>query len=71
MTEDEETKSKRDGEATTESSLQFKSFALDSESETYLLKLDWKTRYACYGYKGGNSGDPSSHWGFFTWMIIM
>ncbi|KAJ5259314.1 hypothetical protein N7478_012295 [Penicillium angulare] len=53
-------------------SLKIVSFGPDKDN-TYILKLDWKTRYACYDYKGGNAGntDPSKHWGFFTWMIII
>jgi len=45
-----------------------------------VLRLSWKTKYACEGQKGkpdesknksGSSGSQSSHWGFFTWFIIM
>jgi hypothetical protein len=35
-----------------------------------VLRLEWQTKYACEGA----SSDPSnrnSHWGFFTWFIIM
>lgn len=52
-------------------SLQFKSFG-PSDNNTYLLKLDWKTRYACDDYLSGKKGSSSSsHWGFFTWFIVM
>lgn len=53
------------------SSLQFKSFA-PSDDDTYILRLDWRTKYACDEYnddKGDNAG--SNSWGFFTWLIIM
>lgn len=59
-------------------SLQFKSFG-PADDDTYVLKLNWRTRYACDNYRDepgeknpdGGNGDGSSHWGFFTWLIIM
>lgn len=59
-------------------SLSFKSFG-KADGDSYVLKLDWRTRYACDEYKRGDGkGDDDdkedtsgSHWGFFTWMIIM
>ncbi|CAL5866954.1 uncharacterized protein PFLUO_LOCUS1166 [Penicillium psychrofluorescens] len=66
-------------------SLSFKSFG-KADDDSYVLKLDWRTRYACDEYKGGDGkgddgGDDDddddrkdasgSHWGFFTWMIII
>lgn len=51
-------------------SLQFKSFG-PSDNNTYLLKLDWKTRYACDDYLSSKKGSSSSSWGFFTWFIVM
>lgn len=50
-------------------SLQFKSFD-HTEDDTYVLKLDWRTRYACDDYQRGKI-DNDNHWGFFTWLIIM
>lgn len=50
-------------------SLQFKSFGL-ADDDSYVLRLDWRTRYACDHYVDENKGE-SSHWGFFTWLIIM
>lgn len=53
-------------------SLRFKSFGPSGDNTTYLLKLDWKTRYACDDYLGSKKGgSSSSHWGFFTWFIVM
>ena len=51
-------------------SLQFKSFGPVGDN-AYVLKLDWKTRYACDDYLGSRKGDSSGHWGFFTWFIVM
>ena len=50
-------------------SLQFKSFEPDDDG-VYLLKLDWRTRYGCDNYQRGKA-NSSSHWGFFTWILIM
>ncbi|KAK1144691.1 type II membrane protein [Aspergillus melleus] len=64
--EDEE-KQRRDEDRR---SLQFKSFGL-VDDDSYVLRLDWRTRYACDNYVDDNKGDSSSHWGFFTWLIII
>ncbi|KAL4970406.1 autophagy-related protein 27 [Aspergillus stella-maris] len=50
-------------------SLQFKSFG-KADDDTYVLRLDWKTRYACDNYIEDNSSS-SNHWGFFTWLIVI
>ena len=37
-----------------------------------VLRLNWRTKYACENYKDGNgSVDASDGWGFFTWFILM
>jgi hypothetical protein len=51
-------------------SLQFESFG-PADDNSYVLKLKWRTRYACDNYVRDRKGDGSSHWGFFTWLIIM
>ncbi|KAI9932129.1 hypothetical protein MW887_009638 [Aspergillus wentii] len=52
-------------------SLQFKSFG-PGDDNSYVLKLDWRTKYACDDYLKDNPGEASSnHWGFFTWLIII
>jgi len=38
--------------------------------EEGVLKLEWRTKQACEQQAGGD-GDGGSHWGFFTWFIIM
>ncbi|KAL4934418.1 autophagy-related protein 27 [Aspergillus undulatus] len=50
-------------------SLQFKSFG-KADDDTYVLRLDWKTRYACDNYLR-DSGSSSNHWGFLTWLIVI
>ncbi|KAJ5450272.1 uncharacterized protein N7458_006721 [Penicillium daleae] len=64
----DEEKRRRD-EKSRDGSLQFKSFEL-GEDDTYILKLDWRTRYACDDYQRGKQNNSNS-WGFFTWMIII
>jgi len=43
--------------------------------EISVLRLSWKTKYACENQKGKPDADrsvpASSHWGWFTWFIIM
>lgn len=56
-------------EGAKDASLQFKGFGPDDD-DTYILKLDWRTRYACDDYQRGKQNSSSS-WGFFTWLIIM
>lgn len=58
-----------DGEKASEQSLQYKSFG-PNEDGVYVLKLEWRTRYACDEYQKGKEAS-SNHWGFFTWMIII
>ena len=37
-----------------------------------VLRLNWRTKYACENYKDGNdSVDASEGWGFFTWFVLM
>jgi len=64
-----------EGKDPKERSLQYVSYGSRDE-ETDLLRLLWKTKYACEDYEdddgddNGSSG-KSSHWGFFTWFIII
>lgn len=47
----------------------------EKEKDADVLRLTWYTQYACEkrdGNEKDDGGDPSgSHWGFFTWFIIM
>lgn len=48
------------------------SFESGEDEESYVLKLDWKTRYACDTYLRDHEEEKAGgHWGFFTWLIIM
>ena len=41
--------------------------------DTWVLTLEWTTKYACEGAHGKDDENKASsgHWGFFTWLIIM
>ena len=47
--------------------------SFDIVDDYRVLSLEWRTKYACENSNGGNSSETekSSHWGFFTWLIIM
>jgi hypothetical protein len=53
-------------------SLSFVSYGA-TDDKTDLLRLNWRTKYACEDYEDDDDGssNKSSHWGFFTWFIIM
>ncbi|KAI1768900.1 autophagy-related protein 27 [Hypoxylon sp. FL1150] len=54
-------------------SLIFNSYQpLDENSNIDVLRLTWLSKYACEKREDGGSDDqPSSHWGFFTWVVIL
>lgn len=73
---EEETK-KSEEEKKKEKSLKFVSYDTD-DKELHVLRLEWKTKYACEGVGGEDPPSPpppppdqGSSWGFFTWFIIM
>lgn len=35
------------------------------------LQVTWYTKYACESSVPGDNTDTSSHWGFFTWLVIL
>ncbi|KAL1953022.1 hypothetical protein VTO42DRAFT_3750 [Malbranchea cinnamomea] len=51
-------------------SLRFISYGHEDGTDSDVLRLEWLTKYACEGYEG-DDGNKSSHWGFFTWLIIL
>ena len=42
----------------------------EDEKDAKVLRLQWKTRYACEDAKDEGSSS-SGGWGFFTWFILM
>ncbi|KAK6593618.1 hypothetical protein H4I95_11407 [Botrytis cinerea] len=54
-----------------DSSLQFVRLDKD-KGDADILRLTWRTKYACEdGPKDDGDDKKSSHWGFFTWFIIV
>ena len=43
------------------------------DDKTDVLRLNWRTKYACEDFEDDDdeSSSKGSHWGFFTWFIIM
>lgn len=63
----------KDGEKN-KASLSLISYKVEGEGDrqTEVLRLQWKTKYACEGQTEHKpSPSKSSHWGFFTWFLIM
>jgi hypothetical protein len=54
-------------------SLIFNSYGpLDSDKDVDVLRLTWKTKWACENAADeGGEDKPSNHWGFFTWLVIL
>lgn len=59
--------------------LQFVRYEMDTDNAIKVLRLRWKTKFACEGAasapdkdEGGDDKDNASKgWGFFTWLIII
>ena len=54
----------------TSPSLKFRSYKTDKE-DADVLRLEWRTKYACADSKDEEDEKKTQHWGFFTWFIIM
>lgn len=57
-------------------SLIFESFKLEGSNPAIkTLRLTWYTKYACETAMGNDPGENvglnKSHWGFFTWFVVM
>ena len=55
---------------TTSPSLEFFSYDT-SGSDADVLRLTWRTKYACEDAKSEKDAEKAKHWGFFTWFILM
>lgn len=65
---------KRDGDApppTNATALLWKAYGPEGDAD--VLRLEWRTKYACESAaeEGEETGGPTTHWGFFTWFIIV
>jgi hypothetical protein len=43
----------------------------EGEGDVDVLRLSWQTKYACEDSKDEQDAEKGSHWGFFTWFILM
>lgn len=56
---------------TNNTSLTFLSYgAEEGTPSTDILRLDWRTQYACEDFVE-EEGDSTGGWGFFTWLILL
>ena len=73
--EDEDDEDKGDEEEPEDpASLRFISYRQeeDKDDTVGILRLEWKTKYACEGQTEHESRPKgSAHWGFFTWLFIV
>lgn len=62
-----------DGEEEDDASLKFLSYKSEGEGKNAIdvLRLNWRTKYACEDEIEKTPTSSSNHWGFFTWFIIM
>jgi len=65
-----EGKDPKEGEGAEEQSLKFISYDT-TNSDKDVLRLEWRTKYACEDLEKDPGADQGHHWGFFTWFIIM
>ncbi|OLN95235.1 Autophagy-related protein 27 [Colletotrichum chlorophyti] len=61
---------------TPETALIWNSYGPAEKDDVDVLRLTWHTKAACEDAFGkppsdGGSGDVSSHWGFFTWFVVL
>ncbi|KAF4550649.1 putative autophagy-related protein 27 [Elsinoe fawcettii] len=65
----EEKDGEDEGEKDKGKSLRFQSYQLEGEVE--VLRLTWRTRYACEDSAEEEKGKAGGGWGFFTWFIVI
>lgn len=70
--DDKDDKGDKDDGSDDPKSLRFISYGHQEGTKSQVLKLEWRTKYACEDFEDGNGGDgPGNHWGFFTWLIVL
>lgn len=53
------------------SSLRFISYRNEDDGQAGVLRLQWRTKYACEGQASHQPESAKGSWGLFTWFIIM
>lgn len=70
-------KKKSGDEVDNPNSLTFVSYGtVEGKEATDVLRLNWRTKYACEDFEGDDDDDDKgaakkSSWGFFTWLILL
>jgi len=60
---------KKEGEEDKTPSLEYVDY--NQAGETDVLRLRWRTKFACEDAKGEKDAEKGASWGFFTWFILM
>lgn len=61
-----------DDETPSTNSLEFVSYGeVEGKERTQVLRLNWRTKYACEDFTEDEGADKKAGWGFFTWFILM
>ncbi|KAL2395261.1 Autophagy-related protein 27 [Exophiala dermatitidis] len=59
-------------EEPSKSSLTFVSYGpVEGKEQMEVLRLDWRTKYACENYADSDEANKKSGWGFFTWFVLI
>lgn len=43
----------------------------EGSDEVDILRLEWRTKWACESAKDEKDAEKGTHWGFFTWFILI
>lgn len=70
---DDDDKDKDDqDESPSPSSLEFVSYGeVEGKERMQVLRLNWRTKYACEDFTEDDGSGKKAGWGFFTWFILM
>ena len=72
LTAEDEEKDVKDGEEVEdEHGGKIRLVSWKEEHQFEVLRLEWKTQYACEDANDRGDNDSGGHWGFFTWFILM
>lgn len=59
-------------ESPSPSSLEFVSYGqVEGKERMQVLRLNWRTKYACEDFTEDDGSGKKAGWGFFTWFILM
>lgn len=65
-------KREEDGTVDDSSSLSYVSYdVVDGKEQVKVLRLNWRTKYACEDFVDDEPQEKEASWGFFTWLILL